>query len=156
MTRHRTLREFAAGPASGQSWRRPGPIPGTEGERAMSIASRITRRQFTAGAAAASVALAAPNIIRAQANELRVLTWEGYAEPEWVAPFEEATGATVSASYVGSVDEMFAKMQGSQGADFLQFRPLHRRRAHPAARHEQHSQCGQYHCRLRDRRAGDA
>jgi putative spermidine/putrescine transport system substrate-binding protein/spermidine/putrescine transport system substrate-binding protein len=84
----------------------------------MSIASRVTRRQFTAGAAAAGLALAAPSVVRAQADELRILTWEGYAEPEWVAPFEEATGATVSVSYVGSVDEMFAKMQGSQGADF--------------------------------------
>jgi spermidine/putrescine-binding protein len=86
----------------------------------MPVASRITRRQFTAGAVAASAVLAAPhmNTIRAQADELRILTWEGYAEPEWVAPFEEATGATVSTSYVGSVDEMFAKMQGSQGADF--------------------------------------
>ena len=84
----------------------------------MSVASRITRRQFATGAVAAGAVLAAPNVIRAQADELRILTWEGYAEPEWVAPFEEATGAAVSVSYVGSVDEMFAKMQGSQGADF--------------------------------------
>jgi spermidine/putrescine-binding protein len=84
----------------------------------MSVNPRFTRRQFTTGAVAAGAVLATPSLVRAQADELRVLTWEGYAEPEWLEPFEEATGATVSVSYVGSVDEMFAKMQGSQGADF--------------------------------------
>jgi putative spermidine/putrescine transport system substrate-binding protein/spermidine/putrescine transport system substrate-binding protein len=79
--------------------------------------TRISRRQFAIGAAA-GLAIGAPNIIRAQAKELRVLTWEGYAEPAWVDPFKEATGANVNVVYVGSVDEMFAKMQGSQGADF--------------------------------------
>ena len=47
-----------------------------------------------------------------------MLTWEGYAEPDWVDPFKAATGADVSVVYTGSVDEMFAKMQGSKGADF--------------------------------------
>jgi spermidine/putrescine-binding protein len=86
----------------------------------MSVAPKLSRRQFAAGAAATAtgLALGAPALVRAQEKELRILTWEGYAEPEWVAPFEEATGATVSTVYVGSVDEMFAKMQGSKGADF--------------------------------------
>lgn len=84
----------------------------------MPLPTALNRRTFVAGAASVGIAIAAPTIIRAQANELRVLTWEGYAEPEWLAPFEEETGATVSVVYVGSVDEMFAKMQASQGADF--------------------------------------
>ena len=84
----------------------------------MSVSSMLNRRQFTVGAAATGLAIGAPALVRAQANELRILTWEGYAEPEWVEPFQEATGATLNVVYVGSVDEMFAKMQGSQGADF--------------------------------------
>lgn len=84
----------------------------------MSIAAMLNRRQLVAGAAATGLTLGLPNIIRAQANELRVLTWEGYAETEWLDPFEEATGASVNVVYVGSVDEMFAKMQASKGADF--------------------------------------
>ncbi len=76
------------------------------------------RREFIAGAAAAGVALAAPAVARAQGKELRVLTWEGYAEPLWVDMFKEATGAQANIVYVGSADEMFAKMQGSRGADF--------------------------------------
>jgi putative spermidine/putrescine transport system substrate-binding protein/spermidine/putrescine transport system substrate-binding protein len=84
----------------------------------MPVSAFLNRRQFVAGAAAASLALGAPAIIRAQAKELRILTWEGYAEPEWIEPFQEETGATVNVVYTGSVDEMFAKMQASQGADF--------------------------------------
>jgi putative spermidine/putrescine transport system substrate-binding protein/spermidine/putrescine transport system substrate-binding protein len=77
-----------------------------------------TRRAVLAGSAGA---LAAPFVIRgaaAQAKELRLLVWEGYAEKAWVEPFEAATGARCKISYVGSADEMFAKMVGSRGEDF--------------------------------------
>lgn len=77
----------------------------------------INRRTVLAGGAAA---LAAPYVIRPARAEgtLRLLTWEGYAEDAWVKPFEEKTGAKASITYVGSADEMFAKLQGSNGADF--------------------------------------
>jgi len=78
----------------------------------------FTRRDFLATTSAAAAVLAAPAIVHAQAKELRVLTWEGYAEPDWVEPFKKTTGANVNIVYTGSVDEMFAKMQGSKGADF--------------------------------------
>jgi len=77
----------------------------------------LTRR----GALAAGVAaLAMPFVARQAraADTLRILTWEGYAEPEWLKPFEEKHGVKVSVVYAGSVDEMFAKMQGGKGADF--------------------------------------
>jgi putative spermidine/putrescine transport system substrate-binding protein/spermidine/putrescine transport system substrate-binding protein len=79
--------------------------------------TRITRRQFgKLGLAAAAASVTAPRIVRA-AGPLRVLTWEGYADDPWVARFEEMTGAKANVAYTGSVDEMFARMQGSQGAD---------------------------------------
>jgi len=78
----------------------------------------LTRRDFMAVAAATTATLATPSILSAQGKALRILTWEGYAEPDWVEPFKQATGATVNIVYTGSVDEMFAKMQGSKGADF--------------------------------------
>ncbi|MBL8583668.1 MAG: extracellular solute-binding protein [Rhizobiaceae bacterium] len=83
----------------------------------MSVSRAINRRTVLAGGA---VALAAPYLARpARADAaLRLLTWEGYAEDAWVKPFEEKTGAKVNITYVGSADEMFAKMQGSKGADF--------------------------------------
>lgn len=77
----------------------------------------ITRRTAMAGFAA----LAAPFVMRpasAEGGDLRILTWEGYAEPDWVKPFEAKHGVKTSIVYTGSVDEMFAKMQGSKGADF--------------------------------------
>jgi putative spermidine/putrescine transport system substrate-binding protein/spermidine/putrescine transport system substrate-binding protein len=76
------------------------------------------RRDLLIGTAAAGVTIATPSIIRAQGKQLRVFAWEGYTEPEWVEPFKQATGAETSIVYAGSVDEMFAKMQGSQGQDF--------------------------------------
>ena len=85
----------------------------------MTTRTEIDRRKFLIGTAAlASASVAAPAVLRAADKELRILTWEGYAEPEWLDPFKQATGATVNIVYSGSADEMFAKMQGSQGADF--------------------------------------
>jgi len=81
-------------------------------------ANGISRRSVIAGGVGM---LSAPFIIgraEAKADTLRILTWEGYAEPDWVKPFEEAQGVKTSVVYTGSVDEMFAKMQGSKGADF--------------------------------------
>ena len=66
-------------------------------------------------------AIAAPAIVRsafAETKELRMLTWEGYADEQWVKAFEEKTGAKLSVTYTGSVDEIFAKMTASDGADF--------------------------------------
>lgn len=78
----------------------------------------MKRRQFVGLAAGA---LAAPAFIgrgNAAGGELRILTWEGYADDQWVKAFEAKSGAKVSISYTGSVDEIFAKMTASKGADF--------------------------------------
>ncbi|MFO1037862.1 MAG: extracellular solute-binding protein [Geminicoccaceae bacterium] len=81
--------------------------------------TRITRRTVGALAAGAASSLAMPWVRRANAaGELRIFTWEGYAEKPWVEAFEKATGAKANVAYTGSVDEMFAKVQGSDGADF--------------------------------------
>ena len=77
----------------------------------------ITRRGLTLGAMAAPL-LAGGMRPAFAGTELRILTWEGYADPEWVKPFEAANGVTTRVAYVGSVDEMFAKMQGSKGQDY--------------------------------------
>lgn len=85
----------------------------------MKSLSQLNRRNFLKGTAAtAAVSIAAPAIVRAADRELRILTWEGYAGPEWLDKFKSDTGATVNIVYAGSADEMFAKMQGSQAADF--------------------------------------
>jgi spermidine/putrescine-binding protein len=80
--------------------------------------SMISRRQALKGAAAlgAATLIAKPAI--AQTKELRMFTWEGYADAAWVKEFEAKHSCKVNAAYAGSVDEMFAKMSGSKGADF--------------------------------------
>ncbi|RWC17212.1 MAG: extracellular solute-binding protein [Mesorhizobium sp.] len=51
-------------------------------------------------------------------GKLRILTWDGYADKDWVAQFEKDNNATVEVVFAGSNDEMWAKIQGSQGKDF--------------------------------------
>ncbi len=51
----------------------------------------------------------------ALAEELRMLTWQGYAEPAFIEEFEKAEGVTVSRTYVGSNDEYMAKLAAGGG-----------------------------------------
>jgi putative spermidine/putrescine transport system substrate-binding protein len=67
---------------------------------------------------ALSVVFASSSALQAQERELRIFTFEGYTDDEWVQEFEEAHDAKVNVTYTGSVDEMFAKMKGSEGADY--------------------------------------
>jgi spermidine/putrescine-binding protein len=53
----------------------------------------------------------------AVAGELNLLTWEGYADASFTKPFERQTGCQVTATYVGSNDEIVAKVM-SRGADY--------------------------------------
>lgn len=80
--------------------------------------TKINRRTALAGIAAAGASTVFAPYVKAQAKEVRMFTWEGYADAAWVKEFEDKTGAKVNAAYAGSVDEMFAKMSGSKGADF--------------------------------------
>lgn len=54
----------------------------------------------------------------AVAKELRIMAWEGYADDDWVKEFEKVTGADVSVVFIGTDDEIWAKMKGSEGKDF--------------------------------------
>lgn len=65
--------------------------------------------------AAAGTGIAARTRRAAAAGELRLLTWEGYADDAWVKPFEAANDATVSRTYVGTNDEYMAKLAAGGG-----------------------------------------
>jgi putative spermidine/putrescine transport system substrate-binding protein/spermidine/putrescine transport system substrate-binding protein len=52
------------------------------------------------------------------AETLRILAYEGYADQDWIDAFEKETGADVNVVFASSPEEMFAKMQGSGGADY--------------------------------------
>ena len=51
-------------------------------------------------------------------GRLTLVAWEGYAQPEWVKPFEAATGCQVHAKYAGSSDEMVTLMRQGGGSTY--------------------------------------
>lgn len=54
----------------------------------------------------------------ALAENLRVLAWDGYADQDWVKEFTDTTGIGVDVVFIGSDDEIWAKIKGSAGKDF--------------------------------------
>src|SRR5262244_196331 len=49
---------------------------------------------------------------------LNLLVWEGYADPSFVKGFEEQCKCKVSASYMGSSDELVAKLRGGSSGNY--------------------------------------
>src|ERR1700692_4964904 len=49
---------------------------------------------------------------------LNLLVWEGYADPSFVKAFEEQRHCKVSASYMGSSDELVAKLRGGSAGNY--------------------------------------
>lgn len=52
------------------------------------------------------------------APTLNLLVWEGYADPSFVKGFEAQCKCKVTASYMGSSDELVAKLKGGSAANF--------------------------------------
>jgi putative spermidine/putrescine transport system substrate-binding protein len=51
-------------------------------------------------------------------GKLNLIAWEGYAQPQWVKPFENATGCVVNAKYAGSSGEMVSLMANGGGGQY--------------------------------------
>lgn len=51
-------------------------------------------------------------------ESLSLLVWEGYAEDSVVRPFEEAHHCKISAAYMGSSDELVAKLRGGSASSY--------------------------------------
>src|ERR1700723_3549741 len=49
---------------------------------------------------------------------LNLLVWEGYADSSYVHTFEEANHCKISASYMGSSDELVAKLRGGSASNY--------------------------------------
>lgn len=49
---------------------------------------------------------------------LNLLVWEGYADPSYIHGFEEQYHCKVSASYMGSSDELVAKLRGGSAGNY--------------------------------------
>lgn len=51
-------------------------------------------------------------------ESLSLLVWEGYADPSFVHAFEEAHHCKVTASYMGSSDDLVAKLRGGSASNY--------------------------------------
>jgi spermidine/putrescine-binding protein len=49
---------------------------------------------------------------------LSLLVWEGYADPSFLKPFEQSHHCKVVASYMGSSDELVAKLRGGSASNY--------------------------------------
>src|SRR5216117_2092271 len=55
---------------------------------------------------------------RKKEESLSLLVWEGYADPVFLTTFEESHHCQVSASYMGSSDELVAKLRGGSASNY--------------------------------------
>jgi putative spermidine/putrescine transport system substrate-binding protein len=69
-------------------------------------------------AAGVSKGSAVPSSVGKGEGKLTMVVWEGYAEKQWVAPFEKATGCQVSTKYAGSSNDMFNLMTSGGGGQY--------------------------------------
>ena len=76
------------------------------------------KRLLRGAALAIGLASAGPLAAPVAAEPLRVLAWEGYADPDWVKEFTVETGIDVNVVFIGTDDEIWAKIKGSEGKDF--------------------------------------
>src|ERR1700720_1905267 len=53
-----------------------------------------------------------------QPPTLSLLVWEGYADPSFVRAFEQSHKSKISASYMGSSDELVAKLRGGSASNY--------------------------------------
>src|SRR5690242_1299564 len=72
----------------------------------------------TSGLTAPQANTAVPTSVGKGEGQLNLIAWEGYAQPQWVKPFEQSTGCQVSAKYAGSSSEMVSLMANGGGGQY--------------------------------------
>ena len=72
----------------------------------------------TSGLTAPEAGAAVPSSVGKTEGHLNLIAWEGYAQPEWVKPYEQATGCQVSVKYAGSSSEMVSLMANGGGSQY--------------------------------------
>jgi putative spermidine/putrescine transport system substrate-binding protein len=72
----------------------------------------------TAGLTAPQAGTAVPSSVGKTEGHLNLIAWEGYAQPQWVKPFQTATGCQVSVKYAGSSSEMVSLMANGGGGQY--------------------------------------
>ncbi|MGC4111131.1 MAG: ABC transporter substrate-binding protein [Nocardioides sp.] len=72
----------------------------------------------TAGLKAPTAGMAVQQSIGQGEGSLNLIAWEGYAQPQWVKPFEASTGCQVNVKYAGSSSEMVSLMADGGGGQY--------------------------------------
>ncbi len=67
---------------------------------------------------AAPVAPHYPKSIGKSEGTLNIVAWEGYAQDQWIKPFEQESGCKVNRKYAGSSDEMVALIRSGGGGQY--------------------------------------
>src|SRR5258705_13694957 len=55
---------------------------------------------------------------KSKTETLSLLVWEGYADPSFLQPFEHSHHCKVVAAYMGSSDELVAKLRGGSASNY--------------------------------------
>lgn len=69
-------------------------------------------------AAGVSETSALPTAVGKGEGKLTMVVWEGYAQPDWVKPFEKQSGCKVTPKYAGSSNDMFNLMTSGGGGQY--------------------------------------
>jgi putative spermidine/putrescine transport system substrate-binding protein len=82
------------------------------------VLAALTLGVCACGSSNGPVSGSLPTSIGKGEGQLNLVAWEGYAQPEWVKPFEQQTGCQVHAKYAGSSDEMVTLMRQGGGSQY--------------------------------------
>ena len=72
----------------------------------------------TSGLVAPTSKLAVLKSIGKGEGKVNIIVWEGYAEKDWVQPFEQQTGCKVNAKYAGTSSDMVSLMANGGGGQY--------------------------------------
>jgi putative spermidine/putrescine transport system substrate-binding protein/spermidine/putrescine transport system substrate-binding protein len=81
------------------------------------LENKMTSRKMLLAFLAAASLILYPSCAK-KTPTLNLLVWEGYADPSYVKAFEEQNHCKVSASYMGSSDELVAKLRGGSAGTY--------------------------------------
>ena len=82
------------------------------------IPSAASAGRVNGGLVAPEANAPVPTAVGKGEGRLNLIAWEGYAQPEWVKPFQTATGCKVSTKYAGSSSEMVSLMASGGGGQY--------------------------------------
>src|SRR5947209_2034530 len=77
-----------------------------------------TRKKFSLLVASLIACIGLNSCNSHQGRSLNLLVWEGYADPSFITEFEAQCKCKVSASYMGSSDELVAKLRGGSASNY--------------------------------------